>query len=302
MDRFPPPHEAGVRTLFCGPESFTPDLTPLLGEAPEPPRLLRRVRAQLARHPASGGGIGRLPAHWILTACRRRRHRDEHRPPPRAHHGVPASISGPPAPSSCSAWCTRPTIRWGRCARPAARRCRRGTTGWPAPTRVLQGRERVGEPRLVRRPRASKPEVTEPLSWGRQHWFGYWEAEHRATREGVIADGHVVHVEVPGPGPRCRPWPLERISANWVDGEPGVITYAQRLERGWHDLEADLTVTKLDDDRVLGRRVGLSTPARARCGCARHLADSHASSDRRHGGVRPDQHPGSAVARSCSPR
>ena len=24
------------------------------------------------------------------------------------------------------------------------------------------------------------------LSWGRQNWFAYWEAEHRAAREGVI--------------------------------------------------------------------------------------------------------------------
>jgi 4-methylaminobutanoate oxidase (formaldehyde-forming) len=41
---------------------------------------------------------------------------------------------------------------------------------------------------------------------------------------------------------------LNRISANQVDGEPGMITYTQWLnERG--TLEADLTVTKLDDER-----------------------------------------------------
>ena len=28
--------------------------------------------------------------------------------------------------------------------------------------------------------------TVERLSWGRQNWFPYWEAEHRATREGVI--------------------------------------------------------------------------------------------------------------------
>jgi glycine cleavage system aminomethyltransferase T len=41
---------------------------------------------------------------------------------------------------------------------------------------------------------------------------------------------------------------LERISANRVDGEPGVITYTQWLNSGG-TLEADLTVTKLDDGR-----------------------------------------------------
>jgi glycine/D-amino acid oxidase-like deaminating enzyme len=30
----PAAHERGVRKLFCGPESFTPDLAPLVGEAP----------------------------------------------------------------------------------------------------------------------------------------------------------------------------------------------------------------------------------------------------------------------------
>jgi 4-methylaminobutanoate oxidase (formaldehyde-forming) len=41
---------------------------------------------------------------------------------------------------------------------------------------------------------------------------------------------------------------LQRLSANSVDGEPGVITYTQWLNEGG-TLEADLTVTKLDDER-----------------------------------------------------
>ena len=43
---------------------------------------------------------------------------------------------------------------------------------------------------------------------------------------------------------------FDRISANSVDGEPGVITYTQWLNDGG-TLEADLTVTKLADDRFL---------------------------------------------------
>ena len=34
MARVPVTLEAGVRTFFCGPESFTPDLSPIVGEAP----------------------------------------------------------------------------------------------------------------------------------------------------------------------------------------------------------------------------------------------------------------------------
>ena len=43
---------------------------------------------------------------------------------------------------------------------------------------------------------------------------------------------------------------LERISANRVDGDPGVITYTQWLNDGG-TIEADLTVTKLDDGDFL---------------------------------------------------
>jgi 4-methylaminobutanoate oxidase (formaldehyde-forming) len=41
---------------------------------------------------------------------------------------------------------------------------------------------------------------------------------------------------------------LNRLSANNVDGDAGVITYTQWLNEGG-TIEADLTVTKLDDDR-----------------------------------------------------
>ena len=34
-ERVPITLETGIRTFFCGPESFTPDLQPVVGEAPE---------------------------------------------------------------------------------------------------------------------------------------------------------------------------------------------------------------------------------------------------------------------------
>ena len=35
MSRVPISMKAGVKKFFCGPESFTPDLQPIVGEAPE---------------------------------------------------------------------------------------------------------------------------------------------------------------------------------------------------------------------------------------------------------------------------
>ena len=87
----------------------------------------------------------------------------------------------------------------------------------------------------------------EKLSWGRQNWFAWWAEEHRSAREGVVLMdmSFMSKFEVTG---RDAGRVLNHISANNVDGAAGVITYTQWLnERG--TLEADLTVSKLDDER-----------------------------------------------------
>jgi heterotetrameric sarcosine oxidase gamma subunit len=86
-----------------------------------------------------------------------------------------------------------------------------------------------------------------PLSWDRQRWWPNWQAEHRAAREGVIAMDMSFMGKFLVQG-RDAGTCLNRISANHVDGVPGEITYTQWLnEQG--RLEADLTVTKLAQDR-----------------------------------------------------
>jgi 4-methylaminobutanoate oxidase (formaldehyde-forming) len=95
-------------------------------------------------------------------------------------------------------------------------------------------------------PPGVEPRV-EALSWGRQNWFPHWEAEHHAARTGAILMDMSFMAKFLVQG-RDAGRELERISANHVDGEPGVITYTQWLNEGG-TLEADLTVTKLDDDR-----------------------------------------------------
>ena len=67
---------------------------------------------------------------------------------------------------------------------------------------------------------------------------------------------------------------LEQVSANRVDGEPGRITYTQWLNPGG-TLEADLTVTKLEDDRFWV--VASDTAHRhAETWLRRHIGDAHA--------------------------
>ncbi len=88
-----------------------------------------------------------------------------------------------------------------------------------------------------------------PLTWGRPGCWSQWEAEHRACREGVIVMDMSFMSKFRVQGRDAGPT-LERISANRVDGDPGTITYTQWLNDGG-TIEADLTVTKLDDGDFL---------------------------------------------------
>ncbi len=121
------------------------------------------------------------------------------------------------------------------------------------------------------------PEGAEPdpgeLSWGRPDWFGYWASEHHAARTGVILMDMAFMAKFDVQG-RDAGRVLDQISANDVNGEPGRITYTQWLNPGG-TLEADLTVTKLDEDRFWV--VASDTAHRhAETWMRRHIGDAHA--------------------------
>jgi 4-methylaminobutanoate oxidase (formaldehyde-forming) len=80
-------------------------------------------------------------------------------------------------------------------------------------------------------------------------WWPYWEAEHRACREGVILMDMSIMSKFLVQG-RDAGKVLDHISANRVNGETGMITYTQWLNEAGY-LEADLTVAKLAEDRFL---------------------------------------------------
>jgi heterotetrameric sarcosine oxidase gamma subunit len=64
LARIPCLTETGVRTFFCGPESFTADVKPLIGPAPELDGYF--VAAGLnSLGILSGGGVGNVVAQWI---------------------------------------------------------------------------------------------------------------------------------------------------------------------------------------------------------------------------------------------
>src|SRR5262249_25082417 len=212
--------------------------------------LLRGRRAELDRDPDRRGHRPGDRALDKRGAARHRRDGPEHRPaaplpgqtggPPDpdgrvAGHGVRDPPPGPAAPDRARRGGAKVSPVHGRLV--AQRAYFRDVSGW-------EGADWYAPEGTV--PEGAAPQAGQ-LSWGRQDWFGYWEAEHHATRTGVIlmdmAFMAKFHVQGNDAG-RV----LEQVSANHVDGEPGRITYTQWLNPGG-TLEADLTVTKLADDR-----------------------------------------------------
>jgi len=242
MKRVPVSMEVGVKKFFCGPESFTPDLQPVVGEAPELKNYF--VAAGLnSIGILTGGGMGRVLAHWILHGRADvditgfnidRLHRYQANPEYRATRTVESL--------GMVYQCHYPTrsMKTARGAKlsPFHQRLAdrgahfRDVSGW-------EGADWYAPPGVTPAP--------EQLSWGRQEWFPWWAEEHRACREGVILMDMSFMSKFLVEG-RDAGRLLERISANQVDGPAGMITYTQWLNEGG-TIEADLTVTKLDDQR-----------------------------------------------------
>nr|XP_011722973.1 sarcosine dehydrogenase, mitochondrial isoform X2 [Macaca nemestrina] len=68
ITRVPVLEKTGIKSTVCGPESFTPDHKPLMGEAPE----LRGFFLGCGFNSAGmmlGGGCGQELAHWIIHGC-----------------------------------------------------------------------------------------------------------------------------------------------------------------------------------------------------------------------------------------
>ena len=268
MDRVPVSHEVGVRKFFCGPESFTPDLQPIVGESPEVANYF--VAAGLnSIGILTGGGLGRVLAHWIVSGrpdvdvtgfTIDRLQPGQATPDYRAARtveslGMVYASHFPNRSMLTARGVGLSPIHAGLVEHQAFFREVSGWEGadWFTPSGI--------EPR----------EAT--LSWGREHWFGYWADEHRAVREGVgLMDmSFMSKFLVQG---RDAGAVLERVSANRVDGAPGVITYTQWLNAAGL-IEADLTVTKLGDETFM---VVASDTARQHAlgWLRRHIGDSHA--------------------------
>lgn len=246
MMRVPASLDAGAKKFFCGPESFTPDNSPVVGEAPE----LRNYYVAAGLNSvgiATGGGIGKVLAAWIqqgkppsgvdVTGININRfHKYQSTPRYRSERvgealGNTYRIRYPDhSPTTCRG--AKKSVLHDRLAERNA--YFRDVSGWESPAWYA--------------PAGTKP-VVERESFGRENWFEYWAEEHRACREGVALFDMSFMSKFAVQGEDAGAF-LNFLSTANVDEEAGKITYTQWLNSDGF-MEADLTVTKLSDTYFL---------------------------------------------------
>jgi glycine cleavage system aminomethyltransferase T/glycine/D-amino acid oxidase-like deaminating enzyme len=244
LNRIPVLSETGVRTFFCGPESFTADVRPLLGPAPELDGYF--VAAGLnSLGILSGGGVGKMIAHWIVD-------------------GVP------PVDATSVAIDRTATYEASRRFR-AERTVEQlgvlfGDAVWPA-WKPSTGRN-VRRSALHDRLAAAGAHFGVSAGWEYTEWFtdhgeapvpalGFQRSaaheivgrEHAAIRQavGMIDMSLMAKFMVQGPDAGTV---LSRLSANDVLLGPGRLVYTQWLNEAG-GIIADLTVTCLEEDKFL---------------------------------------------------
>lgn len=244
MNRVPASFNAGVKKFFCGPESFTPDLAPIVGEAPELKNYF--VAAGLnSIGILTGGGMGKLVADWItrgksdmdITGMNIDRLHPYQRNPDYRASRVVESLGMVykchyPYKSKESARGAKRSPFYEVLKRKGA--YFKDVSGW-------EGADWFA-------PEGVKAEI-QHHSWQPQFWFDYWKKEHQACREGVILMdmSFMSKFLIQGRDAGSR---LNRLCTANVDGEENVITYTQWLnDEG--KMEADITVMKLSPHQFM---------------------------------------------------
>lgn len=269
MERLPSVSDVGIRTFFCGPESFVPDLNPLVGEIPG----VRNLWAACGLNSLGillGGGLGELLAEWIVDG----------RPPTDVvdidvarvapHHNAPSYL---------------------RDRTKEALGVLFGDASWPNFSyRYARGGRRSP---FHEQMRAAGAEFTDFVGWEYPEWFGptgdnrpsnaytwgrpaWWEchaAEHRAVRErvGLIDLTFMGKFWVEGPD-------AETFLQHWAAGDVampiGRCLYTTALDDDGR-IRADITVTRHGPDRFMVV-CGPETITRTEAWLRRGLADATA--------------------------
>ncbi|MCA1379092.1 FAD-dependent oxidoreductase [Bradyrhizobium sp. IC4061] len=235
--------KTGIQLFFNGPESFTPDDRYMLGETPEVRNLFVAAGFNSIGI-RSAGGAGKVLADWII---------DGH--PPMDLWDVDVRRVMPFQSNrrylkdrTVEALGLLYAMHWPFRQPDTARGVRRS----PLHDRLLAQGACFGEVAGWERPNWFAPQGHQAkyqYSYGRQNWFEYSAAEHRAVREGVGLFDQSSFAKFVLEGDDAESI-LNRICSNNISVSIGRIVYTQWLnDRG--GIEADLTVTREGSKRFL---------------------------------------------------
>ncbi|MDH3306081.1 MAG: FAD-dependent oxidoreductase [Acidimicrobiia bacterium] len=244
MEPLPILREVGIRKLFTGPESFTPDNGSLMGPAPEVENFWVAAGFN-SLGILLGGGAGKIMAEWIAE-------------------GVPPVDVTEVDIARLHPFQTTRRFREDRTVELLGRLHSTGSWPYAQPARARNARRSVLHDRLA----AAGAHFGESSGWENTEWFappgtevpyvpsyrrpGWWEfheAEHHATRNHVaLYDmSSMSNFLVEG---RDAERILNRLSGNDVAVEPGRCVYTQWMGPTGK-VFADLTVTRLAEDRYM---------------------------------------------------
>jgi 4-methylaminobutanoate oxidase (formaldehyde-forming) len=235
--RYPVMHKAGIKTFFCGPESFTPDGSYLIGESPEVDGFFL-ANGLNSLGILSAGGVGCIMAD-LLTTGQSDQDVTGFLPARNRPHQATRSYLGARIPKSLGYTFTyaplphfkHTTARGMRRLALHERYAAMGAyfvelSGWEMPNWFS--------------PDAPPPKVE--YTYARQPWHALAAAEHHATRTavGLFDKSFMGKFVVQG---RDAETVLNRVSANSVSVPVGANVYTQWLNHQG-GIMSDLTITR----------------------------------------------------------
>jgi glycine cleavage system aminomethyltransferase T/glycine/D-amino acid oxidase-like deaminating enzyme len=244
METLPALEHVGVRKLFTGPESFTPDNGFLVGESPELDNFFIAAGFN-SLGILTGGGAGSLIAEWIVNGL----------PPVDVTDLDPSRLH--PFQTNRAYLAERSvellgrlhsTGSWPHSSPKTARNVRRS----PVHHRLEQAGAHFVEAagwELTGWFAPQDADVEEKLTYGRQDWFDHHAAEHHAVRDGVALFDMSAMSKFLVEGSDAETV-LNRVSGNNLAVPVGRCVYTQWMNPAG-GVEADLTVTRIGEDRFL---------------------------------------------------
>ncbi|MGI9387905.1 MAG: GcvT family protein, partial [Methyloligellaceae bacterium] len=242
MHRIPALEEAEARTLLNGPESFTPDGHPIVGETAELPGFYLACGLNSAGV-ACGGGVGRAIAQWVmadespmdlLDVDASRFHALENRVP-----GLDARVG--------EVLSLHYAIAYPGREHETARDLRHLPLHEMFAERGARFGQRYGAERALYID--SKEMSDHALTYAKPAWFDHVEAECHAARSSVALFDESLFGKILVEG-RDAESLLQRCSANDMGRAPGRIVYTTMLNsRG--GIESDLTAMRLSETSYL---------------------------------------------------